>query len=198
MQVEKGQTPLETVYPAFALVGSRVKELKRITYDESAKQAIEWAKDLANLLDELRDNWEKLHSSQNELPIEKSLDPKATASVRRRIITLFIIASRTFSTENSPDYYWPVTWEDREEDTQKVAEILGFWIENEEPVTATKAQDDLRRLIEAWYQADRQHMAWETSNEFFKPHRVTPELSFAKACKERFGSDWGKRARGRL
>lgn len=198
MATERQAPTSEATYPAFALAESRTDELQEmIASNKSPNAVIEWAKDIAGLLDNMCETWDKIRETQKELP-DKLLQVETTDSIRRLIISLYMTATKAFSTERSPDYYWPVTWEDKEEDTQNVEGILGFWIENEEPVTATKAQNDLRQLLVVWYEAYCQHMAWKASRKFFKPNPPTPELLGAGIYRERFGPNWGKRARGRL
>lgn len=198
MSVEASRTPAEHAYPSFTFAASSANELKRMSYDESPAMVIARAKDITYLIDEIRATWNQLRSSQKELPEDHLLGQQATTSVQKRIITLFTVASTAFSSDKRPDYYWPVTWEEGEDDTKRIAEILDFWIKNEGQVTATKASNDLYHMMEAWHKADRHHMAWKASRRLFKPKKETPALTAARLYKEQFGSDWGKQARGRL
>ncbi len=130
MLTEAIRTRIEDIYPSFALAASKAKELKQISYSESPHKAIEQAKDMAYLLDALCENWSELQPLSKELPQERLLGQEATTSVQKRIITLFTVASQAFSTDRKPDYYWPVTWEETDENTQNTAAILDFWVKN--------------------------------------------------------------------
>ena len=198
MSAEANRTSIEDIYPPFALATSKAKELKQMSYNESPKQALEQAMDMVYLLGELCENRNQLLLLQKELPEERLLGQEATTSVQKRIITLFTVASQAFSTDKRSDCYWPVTWEEREEETRNIAEILDFWIKNERQVTATKARDDLCNMIEAWCEADLQYLAWKASRKLYKPKPPTPELVLAESYRERFGPNWGKKARGRM
>ena len=198
MYVERQPSPIEAIYPAFALAQSRASELwEMTTFKKSPDIALERAENFAVLLGDICETWDKLREADQDIPAETLLQAETTNVIRWSIVNLYMSASKKFSTKRSPDYYWPVTWEGTEENTRKISEIIGFWIENTEPVTARKAHEDLLLMMGAWYESWRQHSAWKASRNFLRLKSATPELVGAKLYRERFGPGWGKRARGR-
>jgi len=180
-------TLLENAYPSFFSVQYGAEELwKKIPRFATFDVAEEQAEEIFFVMSEMK----KFHA-------EILLTPKTTSLIRKRIIDLYMTASTRLSTEKTPDYYWPVTWEENERETQKISEIMRFWIENPENVKIERACNDLRELMEAGLQAKLHHILWkETKRHFVKKDEYL--VGRGREEKLRFGPDWGRRAKGRF